>query len=87
MQLAKRQTDFLNSEVGLESKRQLELMVQDDRFNTEPSYSANTTLYPDNLIPFIDKHMSYLCSHTQTDPTLYLSNLRLITRMRNMHAR
>jgi hypothetical protein len=42
------------------------------------TYSANTTLYPDNQMPFIDKHISYLLDHPALDPLQYLSNLRLM---------
>lgn len=76
-----KKVNFLETPEGLEAARVLRLMVEDASYNTEPSYSANTGLYPDNLIPFMDKHMNYLCSHPATNPRLYLSNLRLMTRL------
>ncbi|HTE58640.1 MAG TPA: hypothetical protein VK694_07940 [Verrucomicrobiae bacterium] len=72
----------MNSEEGLESKRVLRQMDADTAYNTQPTYSSNTKLYPDNLIPFVDKHMDYLCSHPATDPQHYISNLRLISRLK-----
>ncbi|HSX44170.1 MAG TPA: hypothetical protein VLE69_02630 [Candidatus Saccharimonadales bacterium] len=81
MSLTKRDIDFINSEEGIECKRLLKVMVSDDAYNTEPSYSANSDAYPDNLIPFIDKHMNYLCTHPTINPYAYLSNLRLMTRV------
>lgn len=73
---------FLESEEGLEVERILILMASDDTYNTESSYSANSEMYPDNLIPFVDKHMNYLSSHPTTDPRHYISNLRLMTRVK-----
>lgn len=58
-------------------------MVGDDRFHTEVSYSANTALYPDHVIPFIDKHVAYMRAHPTINPDHYLSNLRLMTRVRH----
>lgn len=81
MYTAKRRDDFENSEVGAEVIELLQLMLHDDAYNTEPSYSANTELYPNNLIPFVDKHIDYLCNHAETNPHLYVSNLRLMTRV------
>jgi hypothetical protein len=78
----KRKSDFFESEEGIEIEQKLRLMAQDATYHTGSSYSANSTLYPDNLIPFVDKHMSYLRNHPTTDPQHYLSNLRLITRKR-----
>lgn len=82
MPTLRRRVDFLNSEEGIESRRILRQMVADEAFNTQPTYSSNTKLYPDNLIPFVDKHMDYLCSHPSTDPQHYISNLRLISRLK-----
>lgn len=60
----------------------LRQMVVDTDFNTESSYSSNEVQYPDNLIPFVDKHMAYLRAHNGISPQHYLSNLRLMTRKR-----
>jgi len=73
---------FLDSEEGLEVERILRTMAMDDSYNTESSYSANSERYPDNLIPFVDKHMNYLSTHPSTDPRHYISNLRLMTRVK-----
>lgn len=55
---------------------------KDATFNTGPSYSANGDKYPDHSIPFVDKHMNYLRTHPSIDPQQYISNLRLMTRVR-----
>ncbi|MGF7229523.1 MAG: hypothetical protein ACQR33_06125 [Candidatus Saccharibacteria bacterium] len=82
MATVKKRPQFLDSEVGIEVERKLYLMTQDVAFNTGSSYSPDGELYPDNLIPFVDKHMNYLCKHPAIDPAHYLANLRLMTRVR-----
>ena len=77
----KNNTSFANSEEIAEVIESLEQMVQDDTYNTQSSFSANTEQYPDNLIPFVDKHVNYLMSHKGVNPQQYLSNLRLMTRL------
>lgn len=83
MALTKKGDIFVKSDVGIEARKLLELMMTDDSYNTPTTYSANTELYPDNQMPFIDKHMNYLCSHPSVNPNVYLSNLRLMTKIRN----
>jgi len=78
----KRKPDFFETEEGKEFEQLLKVMTKDSAFSTGPSYSANSKLYPDNLIPFVNKHMEYLRTHPSTNPYHYLSNLRLITRVR-----
>jgi hypothetical protein len=78
----KRKISFLDSEEGKEFRQKLKSLEMDSGYNTESSYSANSDLYPDNIIPFVDKHMNYLATHPSTDPTHYMSNLRIITRKR-----
>lgn len=73
---------FVDSEIGAAIKQDLHHMVLDNAFNTDSSYSANGGLYPDNLIPFVDKHMNYLNTHPALDPQQYMANLRLVTRIR-----
>lgn len=77
-----KKSNFLESQEGIEAKKMLQAMVADDTFITKPSYSANSKRYPDNSMPFIDKHLDFLRNNTSTDPRHYLSNLRLITRKR-----
>ena len=77
-----KKSDFLESAEGLELKEILEHMVEDNTYCTDPSYSANSDLYPDHSIPFVDKHMHYMRTHPATDRQYYIANLRLITRIR-----
>lgn len=78
----KRKPDFFETAEGVQVMVMLRAMAEDTAYNTESSYSANTGLYPDHLIPFVNKHMEYLRTHPSTDPDHYLANLRLMTRFR-----
>ncbi len=82
MSTYKRKADFFETPEGKEVEQTLYLMVADTTYNTNASYSANTTVYPNNKIPFVAKHMDYLRNHPTTDPRHYISNLRLITRIK-----
>lgn len=82
MSTVKKRVNFFESEEGQAIALTLKNMALDEAYNTDSSYSANSELYPDNLIPFVAKHMSYLNAHPSTDPQHYISNLRLMTRVR-----
>lgn len=81
MTLAKKRDYLTSSEEGVEIERALQRMTDDSSYNTQPSYSANTLRYPDNLMSFVDKHMNYINAHPSIDPNHYISNLRLMTRI------
>lgn len=57
-------------------------MQDDPTMLTADAYSPNTTLWPDNRIPFADIHLAYLATHKNVDPRNYLSNLRLMIKNR-----
>jgi len=78
----KRKIDFFETEEGVELLKTLRKMNRDEAYNTKPSFSANSELHPDHLISFVEKHVNYIRSHPSTDPQHYLSNLRLITKIR-----
>ncbi len=82
MAIYKRKSDFFETNEGLGILESLRIMARDTTYNTDSSYSANSNLYPDHLIPFVAKHMEYLKNHPSTDPEHYLANLRLMTRIR-----
>jgi hypothetical protein len=65
-----------------EIEQALRAMEQDNDYNTASTYSANVGLYPDNKMSFAEKHMAYLKTHVNTNPEMYLSNLRLMTKVR-----
>lgn len=77
-----RRERFLSTIEGEEAKQMLLKMATDAGYSTDTSYSANSSLYPDNRMPFVDKHIDYLAMHPTIDPIQYISNLRLMTRVR-----
>lgn len=72
--------EFLKSEAGKAAYAELLRMIQDDSYNTTSSFSPSAK---DGNLSFIDKHMNYLCSHLDVNASQYLSNLRLITKVRS----
>lgn len=82
MATSSKKTKFFDSVEGEEVKQMLKDMVKDKGYNTDSSYSANSDLYPDSQIPFVDKHVNYINNHPSLDPHHYLANLRLMTRVR-----
>lgn len=82
MATQKTRKDFIETQEGKGVKQILQQMVGDSTYNTAPSYSTNDQLYPDNLIPFVDRHMSYLISHPTVEASKYLANIKLMTRVR-----
>ena len=82
MAVAKKRTNFFDSIEGKDVKRTLQLMAEDNSYATKPSYSADTLQYKNNMMPFVDKHMNYLSKHPNLDPYHYISNLRLMTRVK-----
>lgn len=69
--------EFLNSELAVEIKKELELMESDAYYATNGSYAP--ALGGD--ISFTDKHFAYLSLNQNVKPNEYLSNLRLKTRI------
>lgn len=61
---------------------ELQAMVEDEKYRTVPGYTIDDTTYPDNAIPFIEEHLAYLRKHPKLDPAHYLSNLRLMLKIR-----
>lgn len=56
----------------------LQAMESDPKLVTTSAYRANTVVWPDNRISFVDNHLAYLRSHPGVNPQHYLSNLRLM---------
>ena len=82
MPTIKKRNDLFSSPEGQVIREQLQAIMNDQAYNTGPSYSANVSDYPDGKIPFIDKHIRYLIQHPGVDSNQYLSNLRLILKIR-----
>lgn len=81
MPVTKKRANFYDTAEGEETREALRLMEADKAYRTESDYSTNSEKYPDNRIPFIDKHMKYLSEHQSVNLKHYLSNLRLMTRI------
>ena len=60
----------------------LQAMETNPELLTASSFRANTELWPDNSITFVDNHLAYLKAHPAVAPRHYLSNLRLRLRKR-----
>jgi len=67
---------------GSEITQALQEMVEDKSYRTVSGYSIDTDTYPDHAVPFIQDHMNYLRKHPQVNPEHYLSNLRLMLKIR-----
>ena len=83
MSTPKTRSQFFATEEGVKIEEALRDMVLDSRYNTESSYSPNVSLYPDNLIPFVEKHKAYLNAHPALNARMYIANLRLMTKHKN----
>lgn len=55
----------------------LETMEMDKSFHTEPSFTIDVVQFPDNEMPFVTTHMTYLAKHSEVNPKHYISNLRI----------
>lgn len=75
-----RKQDFFDTPDGQAIKALLELIDSSDDYNSPASYSPNTEMYEDNLIPFVDKHMAYIRSHPSLNAMQYVSNLKIVSR-------
>lgn len=84
MSTVNKKPNFSETEEGIAIQQRLKDMMNDATYNTTSTYSANTQVYPDNLIPFVNKHMDYLKAHPAMDPQQYLSNLRLMSRTKKL---
>jgi len=60
----------------------LEQMEADPLYNTQSRYVADTEKYPDNVITFSQIHMGHLKKLPSVNPHQYISNLKLMTKVR-----
>jgi hypothetical protein len=74
-----RQQAFFDSEVAAVAKTELKLMAKDPRYNTQGTFSAK---YTGHVMPFVERHMKYLSEHPKLDAQHYLSNLKLMTKIK-----
>jgi len=69
---------FLASDAAKIAREDLVKMMDDPCFNTTSMYSPSS----DDKMLFVDRHMKYLGQHPSLNPQHYLSNLRLMTRIK-----
>lgn len=60
----------------------LQALQDDPSMATHDAYSPTATDWPDNRIPFVERHLAYLRSHKLVKPEGYISNLALIIKKR-----
>ena len=70
--------DYFETEIGQEILELLYIMVRSPDYITEDSYTPHS----ENLIPFIDKHQTYIRKHPNTNALHYVSNLKILYRRR-----
>lgn len=60
----------------------LKKLEKDPSYNTPSRYHIDEERYPDNLISFAQTHLEHLKKFPKVDPDQYISNLRLMTKIR-----
>ncbi len=69
---------YLKTEGAIAACKELEAMVASPSYRTESSYSPTS----EERVAFVDKHVRYLSTHQKINPDQYLSNLKLMTKIR-----
>lgn len=69
-------------EEQLDFEAKLLQMEGDTKFNTPSQYATDTVKYPSNTMSFSQKHIEHLRKFPEINFEQYLSNLRLMTRIR-----
>ena len=70
------QSRFYASEQCLTARMALQQLVNSPQYNTDSSY------FDGYALGFVDRHLYYLSTHPSTLVDGYISNLRLMTRVR-----
>lgn len=73
-----RTTTFFASEEGKQLRDQLTKMTEDDAYNTRTMYSTSEK----DGMTFVDKHMKYMGLYPNLNRQQYVSNLRLMTKLK-----
>jgi hypothetical protein len=73
-----KQKEFLDSDIAAEARKELKRMDGDPLYNTRSLF----TPMQNQALSFVDRHMKYLSEHPKLNPTQYLTNLRLMTRLK-----
>lgn len=70
--------EFLQSENARLLRQELEAMVKSPKYNTSARY---TPIVIDGS-QFVDKHMRYMANHLRMNHQQYISNVKLMTKIR-----
>lgn len=65
-----------------EIRQQLQDMQDDEQMITKSAYSPTAIDLPGNKLPFVDLHLMYLKNHKNINPSHYLSNLKIMLKVR-----
>lgn len=79
--MLKSRSEFIKTEEFIETQKSLLEMTKDTSFNTVSCYSPNIAKYPNNSMSFAEKHIEYIISHPDINLRIYISNLKLMTRI------
>lgn len=60
----------------------LKVLEDDPTMRSESIYSPAATQWPNNQLPFIERHLAYLRAHKTVNPEHYISNLALMIKKR-----
>lgn len=72
-------TDFMTLD---EAREELRSMEADTSMKTISRYNPVTTEWPDHMVPFREVHMAYLRKNKAVNPAHYISNLKLMIKIR-----
>ena len=69
---------FLLTDTGSSAKLELQRMADSPSFHTRPAYDIVTG----RRSPFVDRHLNYLAAHPYVKPAAYLTNLKVMVKVR-----
>ena len=70
--------EFLKTDAGTHAVSELQRMLNSSVYSTQSSYDASA----DCPLAFIDRHINYLAKHPYVSPVVYITNLRVMTKLR-----
>lgn len=70
--------EYLETVAGTEARKELQDMVNSVVYDTHDVYSATAG----ERQTFVERHLDYLAKHPATNLTVYVSNLRVMTKIK-----
>jgi hypothetical protein len=72
------QQEFLSTPAGVHARRELQAMVLNSSYRTDGSYD-----FPlGGGLTFEQRHLNYLVKHPYVSPVAYISNLKVMTKIK-----